>query len=73
MIALRSLAAAPVVSALARPSLAQQFQGLNLRLESFDTPEPYTDICGGAAEVALARLLELLNSNPFTVQTGGAD
>jgi len=54
------------------------FQGVNLRLESFDTPEPYTDICGGAAEIALARrasarLLELLNSNPFTVQTGGAD
>jgi micrococcal nuclease len=23
--------------------------GYNLRLESFDTPEPYTDICGGAA------------------------
>jgi|SRR5215217_4026385 len=54
------------------------FQGVNLRLESFDTPEPYTDICGGAAEVALARrasarLLELLNSNSFTVQTGGTD
>lgn len=54
------------------------FQGLNLRLESFDTPEPNTDICGGAAEVALARrvsarLLDLLNSNPFTVQTGGTD
>lgn len=54
------------------------FQGVNLRLESFDTPEPHTAICGGAAEVALARrasarLLELLNSSPFTVQTGGTD
>ena len=54
------------------------FQGVNLRLESFDTPEPHTAICGGSAEIALARrasarLLELLNSNPFTVQTGGTD
>lgn len=53
-------------------------QGVNLRLESFDTPEPHTAICGGTSEVALARrasarLLELLNSNPFTVQTGGTD
>jgi len=34
----------------------------------FDTPEPQTQICGGAAEVALAhrasaRLIELLNGN----------
>nr|WP_295889317.1 thermonuclease family protein [uncultured Devosia sp.] len=54
------------------------FEGVNLRLESFDTPEPHTAICGGAAEVTLARrasarLLELLNSSPFTVQTGGTD
>lgn len=53
-------------------------EGQNLRLQSFDTPEPYTDICGGAEEVALAkrssaRLLELLNSNPFTVETAGQD
>ncbi|WP_316358950.1 thermonuclease family protein [Devosia sp.] len=53
-------------------------QGVNLRLESFDTPEPHTNICGGAAEVALAtrasaRLLELLNSNSFTVRTSGTD
>lgn len=53
-------------------------EGQNLRLQSFDTPEPYNDICGGAAEVALAkrasaRLLQLLNSNSFTVETGGAD
>lgn len=53
-------------------------QGVNLRLESYDTPEPYNDICGGRAEVALAhqasaRLLQLLNSNPFTLETGGED
>ncbi|UXN75808.1 thermonuclease family protein (plasmid) [Devosia sp. A8/3-2] len=53
-------------------------QGVNLRLESYDTPEPYNDICGGQAEVALAkqasaRLLQLLNGNTFTVATGGED
>ena len=53
-------------------------EGQNLRLQSFDTPEPYDDICGGAQEVALAkrastRLLELLNGNPFTVETFGID
>ncbi len=53
-------------------------QGVNLRLESYDTPEPYTDICGGQAEVELAklasaRLLELLNGNPFTVEAHGTD
>lgn len=53
-------------------------QGVNLRLESYDTPEPYNDICGGQAEIALAkrasaRLLQLLNGNTFTVQTSGKD
>lgn len=53
-------------------------EGKNLRLQSFDTPEPWTDICGGKAEVALARrasarLLELLNSGPITVETFGLD
>jgi micrococcal nuclease len=53
-------------------------QGINLRLESYDTPEPYNDICGGQAEVALAhqasaRLLQLLNGNGFTVETRGED
>jgi micrococcal nuclease len=52
--------------------------GLNLRLEAYDTPEPHNDICGGQAEVTLAgqasaRLLQLLNSNAFTVQTAGTD
>ncbi|MCP8883033.1 thermonuclease family protein [Devosia sp. XJ19-1] len=53
-------------------------EGHNLRLESYDTPEPYNDICGGRAEVELAhrasaRLRELLNQNPFTVETHGED
>src|SRR5690606_24470220 len=53
-------------------------EGENLRLEGFDTPEPYNDICGGQREVDLAhrasdRLVELLNNNTFTVQTSGAD
>lgn len=52
--------------------------GVNLRLESYDTPEPYNQICGGAAEVALAhkasaRLLQLLNGNGFTVDYGSQD
>lgn len=54
------------------------WRGQNLRLQSYDTPEPYDGICGGSAEVALAkrasaRLLELLNTNPFTVDTFGRD
>ena len=52
--------------------------GVNLRLESYDTPEPYDQICGGANEVALAhkasaRLLQLLNSNAFSIETSGQD
>lgn len=52
--------------------------GVNLRLQSYDTPEPYSQICGGEREVALAkrasaRLLELLNSNPIQVDTFGLD
>lgn len=52
--------------------------GENLRMEGYDTPEPYTAISGGAAEVALAkrasaRLRQLLNENAFTVVTGGLD
>ena|SRR3569833_406352 len=52
--------------------------GTKYRLESFDTPEPMTDICGGDAEVALAhqasaRLLALLNGNVWTMTTGGLD
>lgn len=53
-------------------------EGVNLRLESYDTPEPYNDICGGRAEVALAqqasaRLQQLLSGNAFTVETHGED
>jgi endonuclease YncB( thermonuclease family) len=52
--------------------------GESLRLESYDTPEPRDNICGGKREVTLAhrasaRLLELLNSNPWTVQRFGLD
>ena len=53
-------------------------QGVNLRLESYDTPEPYNDICGGQHEVELAhrasaRLLQLLNGNAFTVEANDTD
>jgi endonuclease YncB( thermonuclease family) len=53
-------------------------QGVNLRLESYDTPEPYNDICGGQAEVELAkrasaRLLQLLNDDTFTVEAHDTD
>lgn len=53
-------------------------EGQNLRLASYDTPEPHDGICGGAAEVALAnkasaRLLQLLNGNAITVETFGLD
>lgn len=52
--------------------------GANLRLRDFDTPEPSTAICGGAAEVALAhqasaRLRELLNSKSWALETFGVD
>ena len=52
--------------------------GENIRLKDFDTPEPQSAICGGEAEVALAkrasaRLLELLNNNPWTIERFGLD
>lgn len=52
--------------------------GRNLRLQSYDTPEPYNDICGGQTEIALAhrasaRLRDLLSTNAFTVQSSGQD
>lgn len=52
--------------------------GENIRLEGFDTPEPRTDICGGEREKALAarasmRLMELLNTNAWTVERSGTD
>lgn len=53
-------------------------EGENIRLEGFDTPEPQTDICGGEREKAVAaqasaRLVELLNTNVWTVQRRGTD
>lgn len=52
--------------------------GENIRLQDFDTPEPQSQICGGAAEIALAhqasaRLLELLNSTEWTIERFGYD
>lgn len=52
--------------------------GENIRLKDFDTPEPQTQICGGAAEVALAhrasaKLLDLLNGNEWTIERFGYD
>ncbi len=54
------------------------YRGSSYRLESFDTPEPQTNICGGRAEVELARrasarLLNLLNSNRWTLEDRGDD
>jgi micrococcal nuclease len=71
-----------------RPNTAQKtcvvdgdtlwLSGENIRLRDFDTPEPQSAICGGAAEVTLAkrasaRLLELLNSNEWTIERFGYD
>jgi micrococcal nuclease len=47
--------------------------GENIRLKDFDTPEPQTQICGGAAEIALAqqasaRLLDILNKHEWTIE-----
>lgn len=52
--------------------------GEKLRMEGYDTPEPQTHICGGDAEIALAqrasdRVIELLNSNDWTVEYGKPD
>lgn len=51
---------------------------MNLRLQAYNTLEPHNDICAGAQEIALAKrasacLLELLNSNGFTIDTFGTD
>lgn len=52
--------------------------GEDIRLKDFDTPEPQSNICGGKAEVALAhkasaRMLQLLNSNSWTIERFGID
>lgn len=53
-------------------------QGEKIRLKDFDTPEPQTSICGGAAEIALAKkasakLIQLLNNNQWTIERFGRD
>ncbi len=50
--------------------------GENLRIKGYDTPEPYSNLCGGQREKALAkratnRFIELLNSGRWTVETFG--
>ncbi len=50
--------------------------GKKLRMAGYDTPEPTTQICGGTAEIELAkkataRALELLNTKPWTVEYTG--
>ena len=52
--------------------------GVNVRLKDFDTPESRMNICGGFTEIDLAhaatdRLQEVLNSNPWTIETFGID
>jgi micrococcal nuclease len=52
--------------------------GVNIRLKDFDTPESRTNICGSFTEIDLARaatdrLQELLNDNPWTIETFGMD
>lgn len=81
-------AAAPLTMCGNRPNTADKtcvvdgdtlwLQGENIRLKDFDTPEQQTQICGGDAEVALARrasarLLELLNGNQWTIERYGYD
>jgi len=53
-------------------------EGEKLRPQGFDTPEPQTNMCGGASEKKLAlkvkaRLRELLNNNTWTVERFGLD
>lgn len=50
--------------------------GKKLRLTGYDTPEPTTNICGGKAEIALAkkasaRVLDLLNTQSWGVKYSG--
>ncbi len=47
-------------------------------MEYYNIPEPQTHICGGDAEIPLAqrasdRVIELLNSNDWTVEYGKPD
>ena len=52
--------------------------GEKIRLMGYDTPEPTTNICGGAVEVNLARrasdrLVQLLNQGNATIERHGSD
>lgn len=52
--------------------------GENIRLKDFDTPEPKTQICGGDYEISLAnlasaRLLQILNASDWTIERFGFD
>ena len=54
------------------------FKGEKIRMMGYDTPEPTTNICGGQREIDLAtkasdRLVELLNTNQFTIARDGKD
>lgn len=51
-------------------------EGINYRLEGYDTPEEYNNVCGGFREIDLAgaapqRFMELLNQNQWTLQSLG--
>jgi endonuclease YncB( thermonuclease family) len=50
--------------------------GVNYRLEGYDTPEEHTNICGSFTEIDLARaatrrFLELLNENAWDLHSRG--
>ena len=54
------------------------FKGEKIRMKGYDTPEPTTNICGGAKEKQLAarasnRLIQLLNENGFSIRRFGKD
>lgn len=51
-------------------------EGINYRLEGYDTPEEYNNVCGGFAEIdlaraATARLVELLNQEDWEMKPVG--
>lgn len=52
-------------------------EGVNVRMEGYDTPEPQTNVCGGDREKALAaqasdRLVELLNTRSWKLDLSGS-
>tara|TARA_R110002051_G_scaffold256524_1_gene315618 strand:- start:808 stop:1239 length:432 start_codon:yes stop_codon:yes gene_type:complete len=51
-------------------------EGINVRMEGYDTPEPQSQICGGEREKVLAdqasdRLVELLNTRSWELALSG--